>query len=106
MKKKKKVVPKLSQEIKMKVDIVTSDDIKIYYTGKFQDFTSRYIIIMLINIGKSGEYDKERSKEWLVNKDPDYTWIDLTFKNVAKLSVRIRQSKGNHFKIYVSFHNY
>ena len=29
----KKVVPKLRQEVKMKVDIVTSDDIKIYYTG-------------------------------------------------------------------------
>ena len=29
----KKVVPKLQQEVK--VDIVTSDDIKIYYTGKF-----------------------------------------------------------------------
>ena len=28
----------------MKVDIVTSDYIKIYYTGKFQDFTARYII--------------------------------------------------------------
>ena len=28
----------------MKVDVVTSDDIKIYYTGKFQDFTARYII--------------------------------------------------------------
>ena len=41
-KKKKKIVPKLRQEVK--VDIVTSDDIKIYYTGKFQDFTSRYII--------------------------------------------------------------
>ena len=40
----KKVVPKLRQEVKMKVDIVTSDDIKIYYTGKFQDFTARYII--------------------------------------------------------------
>ena len=39
---KKKVVPKLWQEVK--VDIVTSDDIKIYYTGKFQDFTARYII--------------------------------------------------------------
>ena len=41
---KKKVVPKLRQEVKLKVDIVTSDDIKIYYTGKFQDFTARYII--------------------------------------------------------------
>ena len=41
---KKKVVLKLRQEVKVKVDIVTSDDIKIYYTGKFQDFTARYII--------------------------------------------------------------
>ena len=41
---KKKVVPKLRQEVKAKVDIVTSDDIKIYYTRKFQDFTARYII--------------------------------------------------------------
>ena len=41
---KKKVVPKLRQGITMKVDIVTSDDIKIYCTGKFQDFTARYII--------------------------------------------------------------
>ena len=38
----KKVVPKLQQEVK--VDIVTSGDIKIHYTGKFQDFTARYII--------------------------------------------------------------
>ena len=41
---KKKVVPKLRQEVKVKVDIVTSDDIKIYLTGRFQDFTARYII--------------------------------------------------------------
>ena len=41
---KKKVVPKLRQEMKVKADIVTSYDIKIYYTGKFQDFTARYII--------------------------------------------------------------
>ena len=40
----KKVVPKLRQEVKVKVDIVTSDNMKIYYTGKFQDFTARYII--------------------------------------------------------------
>ena len=40
----KKVVPKLQQEMKVKVDIVTSDDIKIYYTRKFQYFTARYII--------------------------------------------------------------
>ena len=41
---KKKVVPKLWKEVK--VDVVTSDDIKIYYTGKFQDFTARFIINM------------------------------------------------------------
>ena len=41
---KKKVVLKLWQEVKVKVDNITSDDIKIYYTGKFQDFTARYII--------------------------------------------------------------
>ena len=40
----KKVVPKLRQEMKVKVDIVTSDVIKIYYTWKFQDFAARYII--------------------------------------------------------------
>ena len=41
---RKKVVPTLRQEVKVKVDIVTSDDIKIYYTGKFLDFTARYVI--------------------------------------------------------------
>ena len=39
---KKKVVSKLQQKVKVKVDIVT-DDVKIYYTGKIQDFTARYI---------------------------------------------------------------
>ena len=34
--KKKKNVRKLQQEVK--VDIVTSDDSKIYFTGKFQYF--------------------------------------------------------------------
>ena len=43
-KKKKKIVPKLWQEVKVKVNIVASDDIKIYYTGKCQDFTARYIM--------------------------------------------------------------
>ena len=45
---KKKVVPTLRQEVKIKVDIVTSDDIKIYYTEKFQDFTARYVIKTII----------------------------------------------------------
>ena len=49
---KKKVVPKLLQEVKVKDDIVTSDDTKIYYTGKFQDFTARYIINIYIVICK------------------------------------------------------
>ena len=39
---KRKGVPKLRQEVK--VDTVTSYDIKIYYSGKFQDFTARYKI--------------------------------------------------------------
>ena len=43
----KKVVPKLRQEVKLKIDIVTSDDIKIYYIWKFQDFTASYIIKVL-----------------------------------------------------------
>ena len=42
--KKKNVVPKLRQEVKVKADIVTIVDIKIYYTCKFQDFTVWYII--------------------------------------------------------------
>ena len=46
---KKKVVPTLRQEVKVKVDIVTSDDIKIYYTRKFQDFTARYRINMCMS---------------------------------------------------------
>ena len=46
---KKKVVPKLRQEVKVKVDIVTGDDIKIYYTGEFQDFTARYMIKKLFS---------------------------------------------------------
>ena len=49
----KKVVPKLRQEVKVKVDIVTSDDIKIYYTGKFQDFTARCIIKYLCPLYRS-----------------------------------------------------
>ena len=46
---KKKVVPKLHKEVKVKADIITSDDIKIYYTGKFQDFTARYKIKSINN---------------------------------------------------------
>ena len=35
---KKKVVPTSRQEVKVKVDIITSNDIKNYYTGKLQGF--------------------------------------------------------------------
>ena len=41
---KKKVGPKLWQEVQLKNDIVTSDDIKIYNTGKFQDFSASYVM--------------------------------------------------------------
>ena len=34
----------------MKIDIVTCDDIKIYYTGNFQDFTARYIIKICLKL--------------------------------------------------------
>ena len=62
---KKKIVPKLRQEVKVIVDIVTSDDIKIYFTGKFKDFTARYIIKLryyIINLfftkwGKKTNFD-------------------------------------------------
>ena len=57
MLKEKKVVPKLRQEVKVKVDIVTSEDIKIYSTGKFQDFTDRYIINIIIIIVKMHRRD-------------------------------------------------
>ena len=50
---KKKLVSKLRQEVKVKVDIVTSDDIKIYNTGKFQDFTARYIIKQFCKLVKN-----------------------------------------------------
>ena len=54
----KKVVPKLRQEVKLKVDIVTSDDIKIYYSGKFQDFTARYIINIFLSLFLSKVFTK------------------------------------------------
>ena len=52
---KKKVVPTLRQEVEVKVNIVTSDDIKIYYTRKFQDFTARYIINTFNHVDKNHE---------------------------------------------------
>ena len=53
--------------MKVKVGIVTSDDIKIYYTGKFQDFTARYVIkensLWLYYIGNKGCYVINRSSK-------------------------------------------
>ena len=53
-----KVVPKLRQEVNMKVYIVTSYDIKSYYTGQFQDFTARYIIKEFTVTTKNTSSDK------------------------------------------------
>ena len=49
----KQVVPKLRQEVKVEVDIVTNDETKIYYTGKFQVFTARYIIKLYKRLSES-----------------------------------------------------
>ena len=57
----KKIVPKLRQEVKVKVDIVTSNDIKIYYTGKFQYFTARYIIkTIILKVFTDSHFDKKK----------------------------------------------
>ena len=40
--------------MKIKVDRVSNDDIKVYHTGKFQDFTARYIVICYSSIVCAG----------------------------------------------------
>ena len=53
----------------MKVDIVTSDDIKFHYTGKFQDFTARYIMNLVLllerssDLSNSGEFKRHAASE-------------------------------------------
>ena len=64
---RKKVVPKLRQEVKLKVAIVTSNDIKIYYTGKFQDFTAMCIIN---RVNSRLEIVNIRRGEWLNGLTP------------------------------------
>ena len=49
---KKKVVPKLRQEVEVKVDIVTSDDIKVYYNGKFQKNFIKLVLKNVIKLAK------------------------------------------------------
>ena len=56
---KKKVISTLRHKVKVKVDIVTRDDIKIYYTKKFKDFTARYIIKRCIRRKISRTYKKK-----------------------------------------------
>ena len=76
--KKKKKAPKLRQEVKVKVDIVTSDDIKFYYTGKFQDFTARYIIKAFAN------YITLRFKPF--PKKSEVKRLQTTISNLLKLA--------------------
>ena len=83
---KKKVVPKLRQEVKVKVDIVTSDDIKIYYAVKFQDFTVRYIIendmnSLPVNPGCERSYE-EIFRKYCSNQGP---YSPTIFKNILCL---------------------
>ena len=49
----------------MKVDIVTSDDIKIHYTKKFQDFTDRYIIKCVFFLEISQKSRQKVKKSWM-----------------------------------------
>ena len=67
---KKKVVLTLRQERKVKVDIITSDDIKIYYTGKFQDFTARFIIDIGLSDSSPSEFNK--IGQWLAYLTRDF----------------------------------
>ena len=56
----------------MKVDIVTSDDIKIYYSGKFQDFTARYIINITSYSWQSSSQNERVCVQGLGNRSYDY----------------------------------
>ena len=73
----KKVVPKLRQEVKVKVDIVTSDDTKIYYIGKFQDFTARYMIkinkrvLIKCNISDMGKSQADIQRQYRARKNAE-----------------------------------
>ena len=66
----KQVVPKLRQEMKVKVNIVTSDDIKINYIGKFQDFTARYIIKSKYTLGRLNSKTLHSFKSSCTNFNP------------------------------------
>ena len=78
----KKGVPKLRQEVKVKVDIFTSDDIKIDYTGKFQDFIARYITNPLKTLRK-----KDKMLETSIFSFPTmFSTISLTEITILTLS--------------------
>ena len=65
------------------IDIFTSDDIKIYYTGKLQDFTARYIIKNLyrnenkVRVTDEGSIATERLTEKIV-----ISWLRKVIQDV------------------------
>ena len=48
---------------------------------------------MPLNIEKSGEQDKEQSKEWLVNTDPEHNMLNRSFKGDPESVIRCVLSK-------------
>ena len=81
----KKVVPKLQQEVKVKVDIATSDDIKIYYTGKFQDFTARYIIKIYRQWGWWDNFKMQNIKKFFFFFKSYVVLIERTLKSTHNI---------------------
>ena len=77
----------------MKVDIVTSDDIKIYYTGRFQDFTAKYIIKSLFTL-----QDDQRVclAYGVITKDMDMVCpVDAT----GKFTAQVVDFAGQYIKV-------
>ena len=73
------------------VGIVTSGDIKVYYTGKFQDFTARYII--------KGDIARKKQVSFFLIFPPflivsvNFPPFQLHFKLLSENSFSLRQSK-------------
>ena len=83
----------------MKVDIVTGDDIKIYYTGKFQDFTARYIII--VNLYNNFFFSKATTTTTTTKMNPK---IDCSsgLKEAYVFSDASTLSKTTNFRLYLT----
>ena len=61
--------------------IVTSDDIKIYYTGKLQDFTARYVINNFVfSVTDKTSQSALRHLRWIMQKVCIYMCIICFFK--------------------------